>query len=64
MSRRADIVSLLQDRGFQSVNALAQAFGVDASTIRRDLDKLETEGVVQRTHGGAVPADPGHSPPR
>jgi len=63
MSRRADIVDLLQDRGFQSVNALAQAFGVDASTIRRDLDKLETDGVVQRTHGGAVPAGPGHPPP-
>jgi DeoR/GlpR family transcriptional regulator of sugar metabolism len=63
MSRRGDIVGLLQDRGFQSVNALAQSFGVDASTIRRDLDKLETEGVIQRTHGGAVPTDPGHSPP-
>jgi DeoR/GlpR family transcriptional regulator of sugar metabolism len=63
MSRRADIVSLLQDRGFQSVNALAQGFGVDTSTIRRDLDKLETEGAVQRTHGGAVPTGPRHSQP-
>jgi DeoR/GlpR family transcriptional regulator of sugar metabolism len=47
----------LQERGFQSVNDLANAFDVDASTIRRDLDKLEAEGIVQRTHGGAVPID-------
>ncbi len=61
MSRRTDIINHLQDRGFQSVSALAQAFGVDASTIRRDLDKLEAEGIVERTHGGAVPVDPRHS---
>nr|WP_235887123.1 DeoR/GlpR family DNA-binding transcription regulator [Mycolicibacterium arabiense] len=36
---------------------MARAFGVDASTIRRDLDKLEAEGVIQRTHGGAVPIE-------
>ncbi len=59
MSRRADIAVRLQERGFQSVNDLAQAFGVDASTIRRDLDKLEAEGIVQRTHGGAVPIESG-----
>jgi DeoR/GlpR family transcriptional regulator of sugar metabolism len=61
MSRRTEIVHHLHERGFQSVNALAQAFGVDASTIRRDLDKLESEGAVERTHGGAVPVDPGRS---
>lgn len=63
MSRRTDIVNLLHERGFQSVNALAQTFRVDASTIRRDLDKLEAEGVVERTHGGVVPVEHGHSPP-
>ena len=63
MSRRTDIVNLLHERGFQSVNALAQTFRVDASTIRRDLDKLEAEGVVERTHGGVVPVEHGHSSP-
>lgn len=57
MSRRAEVAVRLQKRGFQSVNDLARAFGVDASTIRRDLDKLEAEGVIQRTHGGAVPIE-------
>jgi DeoR/GlpR family transcriptional regulator of sugar metabolism len=62
MSRRADILNRLMDRGFQSVNALAQSFAVDASTIRRDLDKLEAQGLVQRTHGGALPVKPADAP--
>jgi len=63
MSRRADIVNRLREQGFQSVNALAQAFDVDASTIRRDLDKLAADGVIERTHGGAVPVDRGPAAP-
>jgi DeoR/GlpR family transcriptional regulator of sugar metabolism len=59
MSRRANIAVRLLECGFQSVNDLAQTFGVDASTIRRDLDKLEADGIVQRTHGGAVPVAAG-----
>jgi DeoR family fructose operon transcriptional repressor len=59
MSRRVDIANYVQQQGFQSVHALARTFGVDASTIRRDLDKLEAQGMVQRTHGGAVPVDTG-----
>jgi DeoR/GlpR family transcriptional regulator of sugar metabolism len=58
MSRRADIVNRVLDRGFQSVTGLAEAFEVDASTIRRDLDKLEAQGLVRRTHGGALPVSP------
>ena len=54
MSRRDDIIAMLQDRGFQAVNTLAHTLGVDSSTIRRDLDKLEAQGVVQRTHGGVI----------
>jgi DeoR/GlpR family transcriptional regulator of sugar metabolism len=64
MSRRGDIVELLQERGFQPVNDLARHFGVDTSTIRRDLDKLEAEGVVRRTHGGAVPLATSEAPGR
>jgi DeoR/GlpR family transcriptional regulator of sugar metabolism len=64
MSRREDIAVLLQERGFHSVNALAEAFHVDTSTIRRDLDRLEQDGLVQRTHGGAVPVHMNESPAR
>lgn len=55
MSRQAEIVDALQDRGFQSVNSLAERFEVTASTIRRDLERLEAMELVKRTHGGAIP---------
>ncbi len=36
------------------VNQLSQMLGVSEVTIRRDLEKLESEGFLTRTHGGAV----------
>ena len=42
-----------------SVSELSETFHVTGETIRRDLDKLEQEGFVTRTHGGVVwNADP------
>lgn len=55
MSRQAEIIDALQDEGFQSVNSLAARFDVTASTIRRDLERLEAMDLLQRTHGGAIP---------
>lgn len=42
------------ERGFVSVAAAAQEFGVSEMTIRRDLDRLEQQDVAIRTHGGAI----------
>lgn len=53
MSRQAEIVELLQEHGFASVTELSARFGVNASTIRRDLEHLESEQLIQRTRGGA-----------
>ncbi|WP_448231153.1 DeoR/GlpR family DNA-binding transcription regulator [Microbacterium lacticum] len=50
--RQAEIVDLLLHDGYQSVSALAERFGVTASTIRRDLDQLERMELVERVHGG------------
>jgi len=55
VSRQAEIIDALQDEGFQSVNSLAARFDVTASTIRRDLERLEAMDLLQRTHGGAIP---------
>ncbi|HWL76833.1 DeoR/GlpR family DNA-binding transcription regulator [Microbacterium sp.] len=55
MTREAQIVELLVERGFQSVAELASVFNVTPSTIRRDLERLEARDLVQRTHGGALP---------
>lgn len=52
--RRLRIVQTLALNGFMSVGALAAATGVSEITIRRDLAHLEQEGVLERTHGGAI----------
>jgi len=38
------------------VNVLANALAVSGETIRRDLDKLEKEGLLKKVYGGAVKA--------
>ena len=55
--RRAELRSLLRGRGAASIAEIAAALGVSASTVRRDLDELEREGLVRRSHGGAVSAE-------
>ncbi|WP_432398557.1 DeoR/GlpR family DNA-binding transcription regulator [Pseudarthrobacter sp. L19] len=57
MSRRQEIVELIEEQGFQSVTTLAQIYGVDGSTIRRDLERLADEKKIRRTHGGAAPVE-------
>jgi DeoR family transcriptional regulator, aga operon transcriptional repressor len=52
--RRRRIVELLQEQGRVTVEALASRFATSAVTIRHDLAKLETTGVLERTHGGAL----------
>jgi len=49
------ILDKLQQTGYVSVSELSDDLGVSAVTIRTDLDSLEAEGNLQRTHGGAVP---------
>jgi DeoR/GlpR family transcriptional regulator of sugar metabolism len=52
--RRTRLVERLRDDGQASVPDLAAVLGVTASTIRRDLDRLERDGRVVRTYGGAA----------
>jgi DeoR/GlpR family transcriptional regulator of sugar metabolism len=52
--RREEIVRLATTSGLASVEALAAAFEVTASTIRRDLALLTAEGRLARTYGGAM----------
>lgn len=62
MSRHAEIVEVLQDHGFQAVRDLADRFDVAVSTIRRDLERLESMELVRRTHGGAIPVKQSETP--
>lgn len=52
--RRQRIVDFLQRHGAVTTGQLEQALGASLSTLRRDLDALAAEGVVDRTHGGAL----------
>jgi DeoR/GlpR family transcriptional regulator of sugar metabolism len=52
--RRTLIADLARDEGAVSISALADRFGVSPVTIRRDLDYLDSMGVLQRSHGGAT----------
>ncbi|MGW5385784.1 DeoR/GlpR family DNA-binding transcription regulator [Nocardia sp. NPDC003963] len=54
-ARRREILSRLTADSYVEVKDLAGDLGVDMSTVRRDLDLLEREGQIQRTHGGARP---------
>lgn len=59
--RRADRVSTILDRianqGSVDAGALATEFAVSVATIRRDLQTLEDQKLLSRTHGGAIAAD-------
>ena len=52
--RRQQILSILEETGTLNVTELADRFGVSLVTIRKDLDDLGAEGLLERTFGGAV----------
>jgi DeoR family transcriptional regulator of aga operon len=52
--RLNQIVSATLERGTVDVVTLAGQFAVSQATIRRDLDVLEKQRLVSRTHGGAT----------
>ena len=51
--RRMKILDWLQEEGSARVRDLSAAFGVSEATIRQDLEKLESDGHINRQHGGA-----------
>jgi DeoR family glycerol-3-phosphate regulon repressor len=53
-ARQARLAELLGRAGFVSVAATADLLGVSSMTIRRDLEALESRGLLTRTHGGAI----------
>lgn len=55
--RHREIVAVLVKDGSVKVKALAESLNVSDDTIRRDLEALEGQGVLQKTHGGAVSLD-------
>ena len=56
--RRDEIARLAASHGLTSVEELSSRLGVTASTIRRDLALLTTQGKLARTYGGALSLEP------
>lgn len=57
IERQQRILEKLKEDGAVSVSKLSTEFSVAEETIRRDLEKLEKQEKLLRTHGGAVPID-------
>jgi DeoR family fructose operon transcriptional repressor len=54
--RKQEIVGYVERQEGASVAELAETLGVSESTIRRDLTDLTQDGLLRRSHGGALPA--------
>lgn len=55
--RHKELLDILKKEGFAEVRTLGERLYASQPTIRRDLDYLEKQGLVRRSHGGAILAD-------
>lgn len=53
-TRQEKIKEYIEARGLASVQELAEHFNVSDMTVRRDLEELRLQDVIERIHGGAV----------
>src|SRR5207245_177420 len=61
--RRRRIAESVRSRGVVSVAEMAEALGTTEITLRRDLHVMAKDGLLVRTHGGAIrPSGVGHEP--
>lgn len=54
IERKNEIIAMLHEEKKVVVSELSQLFKVTEETIRRDLEKIEKEGLAKKTYGGAV----------
>lgn len=57
--RRRSILEMIHRDGRVIVKNLAKHFHTSQITIRKDLEVLDSQGAIQRTHGGALPVQSG-----
>lgn len=60
--RKQAILDLLSRDGQVLAAPLAATFNVSEDTIRRDLREMAAQGLLQRVHGGALPASSAVAP--
>jgi DeoR family fructose operon transcriptional repressor len=54
IQRLESILELLNEKGIVQVNELVKLLNVSDVTIRKDLNKLQKDGLITKTHGGAI----------
>ena len=54
IERKHKILDLIVRDRKVVVTDLSEQFGVTEETVRRDLNQLERDGLLSRTHGGAI----------
>ena len=52
-SQEKEILEILQNNQYSTIDELAEKLFVSPSTVRRKLNALQRKGLVTRTHGGA-----------
>lgn len=52
--RKTKIADMLKRRTSVTTAELTEEFGVSVETIRRDLEYMESRGLLKRVHGGAI----------
>ena len=55
--RQKKMMEYIEANTSAQIHELAQFFQVSEATVRRDLDDLDRQGVLKRTHGGAIKVD-------
>lgn len=53
VDRQRELLDLVRQRGYVSIEAMATRFSVSAQTIRRDIKRLSELDLLERHHGGA-----------
>ena len=52
--RRAEIAKMIEEQQAVTNKELMDNFGISIETVRRDLNYLESQGVLTKVYGGAV----------
>jgi len=55
--RREKILEKLRHIGQITISEESKLLGISASTLHRDLEELEKEGMVKKVRGGAIPSE-------
>ena len=54
LERQDEILAILQKNNSATVEELSNELYVSGATIRRDLREMEKQGLIKRSHGGAM----------